>query len=63
MNQQMFVIAVAIVAVVLSTVLAMMAQRRELEPGKKRLLWLTLAVGVAVLVAVSVRVLSAGASP
>lgn len=51
MNDTLFVIAIAVGAAVVSTLLAVFMQGRELTPKAKRALRVTLAAGVVALIA------------
>ncbi len=51
MDKKLFVIAIAVGAVVLTTLLQVFMQGRDLNPKAKRLLWITLAAGVVALIA------------
>jgi hypothetical protein len=58
MDKHLFVIAVAIVAVLLTTWLQVAMRKRELGPERKRLLWVLLAGGVIALVGLAALVAS-----
>jgi hypothetical protein len=58
MDKKLFVIAIAIGTVVLTTLLQIFIQGRELNPRAKRILWIAFAAGVVNLIAVSMIVLS-----
>jgi len=58
MNKKLFVIAIVVGTVVLSTLLQVFMQGRDLNPKAKRLLWITLAAGVVALIALCMVVLS-----
>lgn len=57
MDKKLFVIAIAVGTVVLTTLLQVFMQGRDLNPKVKRLLWITLAAGVVALIALCMIVL------
>lgn len=57
MDKKLFVIAIAVGTVVLTTLIQVFMQGREIDPRTRRLLWLTLVAGVIALVAVGTIVL------
>jgi hypothetical protein len=50
MNMAIFVIAIAVVATLISTMLQFFMRGREVSPAIKRLLWATFTAGVAALI-------------
>lgn len=57
MDKKLFVIAIAVGAVVLTTLLQVFVQRRDLNPKANRLLRITFAAGVVALIALGMIVL------
>jgi hypothetical protein len=57
MDKKLFVIAIAVGTVVLTTLFQLFLQGRDLNPKAKRLLWIIFAAGVVALIAVSMIVL------
>ena len=57
MDKKLYIIVIAVGAVVLTTMLQLLMQGRKLDPKARRLLWFTLAAGVVALIAVGTIVL------
>jgi len=57
MDKKLLVVAIAISTVVLSTLLSVFMQGRDLDPKAKRLVWISLAAGVVALIALCMIVL------
>jgi hypothetical protein len=58
MDKKHFVVFIAIGTAVISTLLQVFLQGRDLSPKSKRLLWISLAAGVVALIALAMVVLT-----
>ena len=58
MDKKLFVIAIAVGAVVVTTLLQLFMQGRDLNPKAKRLLWISLAAGIVGVIALFTIVMS-----
>lgn len=54
MDKKLFVIAIAVGTIVITTLIGIFMQGRELNPKGKLLVWVTFLAGVAVLIGISI---------
>jgi len=54
MDKKIFVVAIAIGTTLITTLLLIFMQGRDLSPSAKRLMWASLAAGVMALIAVAI---------
>jgi hypothetical protein len=53
MEKKLFVVAIAIATILITTLLQFFMRDREVSPATKKMLWISFAAGVVLLIAVS----------